>query len=96
MNKLKFYHLFITYDGLLDPLGRSQIVPYLKSISNSKRRINVLSFEKSKNIEQKKINLLRKDLLKNNIFWKYNKFSENYGKIGKIYDLIKMFFFHYF
>ncbi len=96
MNKLKFYHLFITYDGLLDPLGRSQIVPYLKSISNSKRRINVLSFEKSKNIEQKKINLLRKDLLKNNIFWKYNKFSENYGKIGKIYDLIKMFFFSLF
>ena len=36
---------------------------------------------------------MRKDLLKTNIIWKYNNFSENYGRIGKIYDLIKMFFF---
>ena len=36
---------------------------------------------------------MRQDLLKSNITWKYNNFSENYGKIGKIYDFIKMFFF---
>ena len=39
---------------------------------------------------------MRRDLSKRNISWKYNKFSENYGKIGKIYDLIKMFFFSIF
>ena len=94
MIKKNFYHLFITYDGLLDPLGKSQIIPYLKSIANSKRKIKVISFEKNKNIEKKKINSMRKDLLKTNIIWKYNNFSENYGRIGKIYDLIKMFFFH--
>ena len=93
MIKKNFYHLFITYDGLLDPLGKSQIIPYLKSIANSKRKIKVISFEKNKNIELKKINSMRKDLLKTNIIWKYNNFSENYGRIGKIYDLIKMFFF---
>ena len=36
--------------------------------------------------------MIRKDLLKNNIFWEFNKFSENYGKISKIYDLFKMFY----
>ncbi len=93
MKKKKFEHLFITYDGLLDPLGRSQIIPYLKSIAKSNRKIKVISFEKNKNINFKKINPVKQDLLKSNILWKYNKFSENYGKIGKIYDLIKMFFF---
>ena len=96
MIKKNFYHLFITYDGLLDPLGRSQIIPYLKSFAKSKRKIKVISFEKNKNIELKKINSMRKELLKSNIIWKYNNFSENYGKIGKIYDLIKMFFFSLF
>ena len=93
MIKNKLNHLFITYDGLMDPLGKSQIIPYLKSISNSQRKINVISFEKISNIEEKKITTIKLDLLKNNIFWKYNKFSNNYGKIGKIYDLLKMFFF---
>ena len=96
MTKKKLNHLFITYDGLLDPLGGSQIIPYLKSISKPERKIQVISFEKNKNIKLKKINSLRQDLLKSNIFWKYNKFSENYGQIGKIYDLIKMFFFSLF
>ena len=93
MTKKKFHHLFITYDGLLDPLGRSQIIPYLKSIAKPERKIKVLSFEKNKNIKLKKINSVKQELLKSNILWKYNKFSENYGKIGKIYDLVKMFFF---
>ena len=87
----KFNHLFLTYDGLMDPLGKSQIIPYLKSISNSQRKINVISFEKINNIEEKKIKIIKLDLIKNNIFWKYNKFSNKYGKIGKIYDLFKMF-----
>ncbi len=93
MKKKKFHHLFITYDGLLDPLGRSQIIPYLKSIAKPDRKIEVLSFEKKRNTKFKKINSFKKDLLKNNILWKYNRFSENYGKVGKINDLIKMFFF---
>ena len=58
MIKKKSNHLFVTYDGLLDPLGRSQIIPYLKAIAKSKRKIKVISFEKNKNIELKKINKL--------------------------------------
>ena len=83
MIKKNLYHLFITYDGLLDPLGKSQIIPYLKSITNSKRKIKIISFEKNRNVEFKKINLMRQDLIKSNIIWKYKNFSENYGKIGK-------------
>ena len=84
MIKKKLHHLFLTYDGLLDPLGRSQIIPYLKSIAKSNRKIKVISFEKNENLKIKKINLISRDLLKYNIIWKYNVFSESYGKIGKI------------
>ena len=38
--------LYITYDGALDPLGRSQVVPYLEGLSRFGYRHHLLSFEK--------------------------------------------------
>jgi len=38
--------LYITYDGLTDPLGRSQILPYLQGCAARGHRITVLSCEK--------------------------------------------------
>lgn len=38
--------LYISYDGLLEPLGKSQIVPYLIGLAGKGRRFVVLSFEK--------------------------------------------------
>ncbi len=38
--------LFLSYDGLTDPLGQSQILPYLLGLSQSGYQINIISFEK--------------------------------------------------
>ena len=38
--------LFVTYDGLTDPLGGSQILPYLSGLSRRGHRIAILSCEK--------------------------------------------------
>ena len=38
--------LFLSYDGLTDPLGRSQILPYLCGLSAKGFLITILSFEK--------------------------------------------------
>ena len=38
--------LYCTYDGLLDPLGGSQILPYVYSFSTFIESIDILSFEK--------------------------------------------------
>jgi glycosyltransferase involved in cell wall biosynthesis len=38
--------LYITYDGLTDPLGRSQILPYLVGCARRGHRIHILSCEK--------------------------------------------------
>ena len=38
--------LYITYDGLLDPLGRSQVLPYVRELGRRGVRMRVISFEK--------------------------------------------------
>ena len=38
--------LYITYDGLTDPLGRSQVLPYLTGLAAMGHRITILSCEK--------------------------------------------------
>jgi glycosyltransferase involved in cell wall biosynthesis len=44
--------LYITYDGLTDPLGRSQILPYLSGLAAIGHRITILSCEKPIRLQQ--------------------------------------------
>jgi hypothetical protein len=39
--------LYLSYDGLTDPLGQSQILPYVIGLSKLSWRITVVSFEKA-------------------------------------------------
>lgn len=45
--------LYITNLGLLDNLGQTQILPYLEGLSKKGINMNVLSFEKKENLENK-------------------------------------------
>src|SRR3954462_13589934 len=38
--------LFVTYDGLLSPLGQSQILPYLRGLRGKGHAVTILSFER--------------------------------------------------
>jgi glycosyltransferase involved in cell wall biosynthesis len=40
--------LYVTYDGLLEPLGRSQVVPYALGLGERGHAVHVLSFEKER------------------------------------------------
>ena len=44
--------LYITFDGLTDPLGRSQILPYLTGLSKKGHTIHILSQEKEDQYER--------------------------------------------
>lgn len=83
LNKKKQSALFISYDGLQDPLGQSQILPYLKIISKSVSYLHVLTFEK---------NISNEECIKlpNNISWTQLSFSKG-GVFSKIKDLTCMF-----
>jgi len=41
--------LYLTYDGLTDPLGQAQVLPYLSGLALKGYRISILSFEKRGN-----------------------------------------------
>ena len=87
--------LYITYDGLLDPLGGSQIIPYLKGISKHQDKIVVLSFEKTERLLHRK-SLILSDMISYGIHWKYLKFTKNFGFFGNLWDLMRMYFWSFY
>ncbi len=44
--------LYLSYDGLTDPLGQSQIIPYLLGLQENGFKITVIAFEKPDNFEK--------------------------------------------
>jgi glycosyltransferase involved in cell wall biosynthesis len=82
--------LFVSYDGLLDPLGASQIVPYLQLIAAHPRRVYVLSFEKSERLCAG-YDSLKDHLAKLNIKWTILGFTRGLGTVGKAWDLMRMY-----
>ena len=62
--------LYVSYDGLLEPLGQSQIVRYVEGLAAEGLHMNVLSFEKSRDLENgQRRNLLREELESRGISW---------------------------
>ena len=62
--------LYLTYDGITDPLGQSQILPYLFGLSkNNNYKITIISFEKNENfkLNQDLGNLTMVELLKSKL-----------------------------
>jgi len=82
--------LYITYDGLLDPLGSSQILPYIKGISKHKNEVVVVSFEKVERLAQGKDGLLL-NIQDYPIEWKPLRFTRGLGVFGKFWDLCRMY-----
>jgi glycosyltransferase involved in cell wall biosynthesis len=82
--------LYITYDGLMDPLGASQILPYLREIARNQGGAWVMSFEKLDRLGQGE-NLLRAQLLADGIHWHPLRFTAGGGLLGKVKDLVQMY-----
>lgn len=81
--------LYITYDGLTDPLGQSQILPYIKGLSRHGYRFTVLSFEKAHRL-QKEGELIRKLTAESGIDWVPLSFTSKPPLLAKLYDAVRM------
>lgn len=82
--------LFISYDGLLDPLGGSQILPYLHSIRQHPRPLHILSYEKPERFKAGG-ELLKAELASFGIGWTPLSFTKHFGRLGKLWDLSRMY-----
>ena len=60
--------LYLSYDGLTDPLGQSQVIPYCRGLADKGYEIHIVSCEKKVNFSLKRmeIQLL---LSESNIKW---------------------------
>lgn len=82
--------LFITYDGLLDPLGASQILPYLRAIASKEDQLHILSFEKPERFQIGAAQL-RAELANSAMGWTPLIFTRSGGILGKLWDLLRMY-----
>ena len=73
--------LFVSYDGLLDPLGQSQILPYILGLIRVGYKFSILSYEKDYRDPIETLNL-RNKLKEYDIDWYYLRFNTQ-GRKGK-------------
>jgi glycosyltransferase involved in cell wall biosynthesis len=81
--------LYITYDGLTDPLGQSQIIPYLRGLTPQGFRFTILSFEKPERFARERA-VIEKIVQENDIAWVPLTFTSRPPVLSKMYDLWQM------
>jgi hypothetical protein len=80
--------LYLTYDGLTDPLGQSQVLPYLVGLSKKGWDITVVSFEKEK--RKDRIPMIRKLVEEANITWYPLSYTKRPAVFSTLWDIRKM------
>lgn len=81
--------LYITYDGLTDPLGQSQILPYLAGLSKQGYRFTILSFEKKDRFASNG-KAIGEMVNAYGIKWVPLSFTKNPPVLSKFYDTVRM------
>ncbi|MEI6020380.1 MAG: glycosyltransferase [Bacteroidota bacterium] len=82
--------LFISFDGLSDPLGQSQILPYLCGIAGNGYQITILSCEKQSRIKAEE-KAIRERISKLSIDWQYVPYEESGGFIARIQYIFQLY-----
>lgn len=81
--------LFISYDGMTDPLGQSQVLPYLSELSSKGYAITLLSFEKKDRYGSEKA-IIEEIAKRASIKWTPLFFTSKPPIVSKMYDRWQM------
>ena len=81
--------LYISYDGMTDPLGQSQVLPYLIFLAGKGYNITILSAEKTKNFDNNK-QLIYNQIKDTSIDWQYIKYTASPPVISTLWDIYKL------
>lgn len=80
--------LYITYDGILEPLGRSQVVPYARGLAKDMEDYAILSFEKSSDLRDAALREEMSALLeKEKIRWVPLAYHKRPPVLSTLYDI---------
>lgn len=80
--------LYVSYDGMTDPLGQSQVIPYLKGIAADGYRFYLISYEKPHLLEKNK-QLIVEQIGDSDIVWLPQRYTKKPPILSGIYDFIK-------
>lgn len=78
--------LYLSYDGMTDPLGQSQVLPYLKGLSDLEFSITLVSFEKPEMFEKNK-STIEQITQEHNIQWIPLRYHKNPPVLSTLYDI---------
>jgi glycosyltransferase involved in cell wall biosynthesis len=77
--------LYLSYDGMTDPLGQSQVLPYIVGLSSQGYRFTILSFEKKDRFDKER-KIIETIATGSAICWKPLFFTRRPPVLSKIYD----------
>ena len=83
--------LFISYNGMLDPLGQTQVIPYLRELAKRGVQFTVLSFERDAAFlgdGVRKREELKQQLHEQGIEWHWLRYHQTPSVPATIYDVI--------
>tara|TARA_Y100001970_G_scaffold250206_1_gene321714 strand:+ start:35486 stop:36667 length:1182 start_codon:yes stop_codon:yes gene_type:complete len=81
--------LYISYDGILEPLGRSQVLSYLLKLSST-HNICLISYEKKENLDKEELLFSAREICReHNIKWKYFRYHKKPQNLATLYDVLK-------
>lgn len=81
--------LYLSYDGMTDPLGQSQVLPYLIGLSKKEYVFTLVSFEKQERFEKDKA-IIQKICADSNIDWKPQFYTKKPPVLSTLKDIWKM------
>ena len=83
--------MFISYNGMLDPLGQTQVLPYLRELAKKGVQFTLLSFEKPRAFEPAgaaKCEELRRELQTQGIDWHWLRYHQRPSLPATMYDVL--------
>lgn len=89
MNKSNPHILFISYDGMTDPLGQSQVIPYLQGLVAKGYNISILSCEK-KLVYAAHRNRIQQILADSGINWHPIFYTKKPAVLSTLYDIFQL------
>lgn len=81
--------LYISYDGMTDSLGQSQVIPYLIGLSKLGYSFTILSCEKRETFDREE-NKIATILTQNNIKWNPIFYTKKPPVLSTVYDVVRL------
>jgi glycosyltransferase involved in cell wall biosynthesis len=85
----KDHILYLSYDGMTDPLGQSQVLPYLKGLSREGYQFHLISFEKPDRYAQHRT-IIEKICQESGISWYPIMYTKRPPVLSTLWDIRKM------